>query len=156
MKVRDSLKTWGYSDSDPCVSCHRKETIDHCFLNCVRVKRVWATIAPILSSLFPQPFVVNYQFIFFYSRFNASDKNNRIARYLVKTVLYALWYFRNKTTFYNGTEDHRAIIRYISHDITTRLLVDFSRLPERKFCSLWCHASICEYTRQRLVINFSL
>ena len=155
VKVRDSLKSWGYSDSDLCASCNHKETIDHCFLNCLRAKRVWATLTPALSSLLPQPFVVNYQSVFFYSRFNASDKNNAIARYLVKTVLYALWHFRNKATFHNGTEDHRAIIRYICHDIATRLLVDFSRLPERKFCSLWCHDSICEVTGQRLTIQFS-
>ena len=61
VKVRDSLKSWGYSDSDLCASCNRKETIDHCFLNCLRAKRVWATLTPALSSLLPQPFVVNYQ-----------------------------------------------------------------------------------------------
>ena len=80
--MRDSLKSWGHS----------------------------ATLTPTLSSLLPQPFVVNYQSVFFYSRFNACDKNNAIARYLVKTVLYALWHFRNKATFHNGTEDHRALL----------------------------------------------
>ena len=152
--VRDSLKSWGYSDL--CASCSRKETIDHCFLNCLRAKRVWATLTPTLSSLLPQPFVVNYQFVFFYSPFNACDKNNAIAHYLVKTVLYALWHFRNKATFHKGTKDHRANIRYISHDITTRFLVDFSPFAERQFCSLWCHASICEVIRQKLTIKFSM
>ena len=156
VKVRDSLKSWGYLDSDLCAPCSRKETIDHCFLNCLRAKRVWATLTSIFSSLLSQPFVVNFQSVFFYSRFNARDKNNAKPCYLVKTVLYALWHFRNKATFHNGTEDHRAIIRYICHDITTRLLVDYSRLPERKFCSLWCHDSICEVTRQKLMIKFSL
>ena len=99
VKVRDSLKSWGYSDSDLCASCSRKETIDHCFLNCLRAKRVWATLTSILSSLLPQPFVVNYQPVFFYSWFIACDKNNAKACCLVKTVLYALWHFRNKATF---------------------------------------------------------
>ena len=40
VKVRDSLKSWGYSDSDLCAFCSRKETIDHCFWNCLRAKRV--------------------------------------------------------------------------------------------------------------------
>ena len=35
-------KNWGYIDSNKRASCSRKETIDHCFLNCVRVKRVWS------------------------------------------------------------------------------------------------------------------
>ena len=51
VKVRDSLKNWGYIDSDKCASCSRKETIDHCFLNCVRVKRVWSFFSPVLNSL---------------------------------------------------------------------------------------------------------
>ena len=37
-----TLKNWGYIDSNKRASCSRKETIDHCFLNCVRVKRVWS------------------------------------------------------------------------------------------------------------------
>ena len=51
VKVRDSLKNWGYIDSDKCASCSRKETIDHCFLNCVRLKRVWSFFSPVLNSL---------------------------------------------------------------------------------------------------------
>ena len=34
IKVRDSLHMWGYADSNVCAHCQRKETIDHCFLNC--------------------------------------------------------------------------------------------------------------------------
>ena len=54
IKVRDSLHSWGYIASDRCAKCNLKETIDHCFLNCVRVKRVWhrfsATLSALLSS----------------------------------------------------------------------------------------------------------
>ena len=35
-KIRDSLKLWGYIATDRCAYCQRKETIDHCFLNCPR------------------------------------------------------------------------------------------------------------------------
>ena len=31
VKVRDSLRNWGYIDSSRCASCPRVETIDHCF-----------------------------------------------------------------------------------------------------------------------------
>ena len=51
VKVRDSMKNWGYINSDRCASCPRKETIDHCFLNCPRVKSVSTNFTPILSSL---------------------------------------------------------------------------------------------------------
>ena len=46
VKVRDSLYRWGYIRSDQCAVCGRKETIDHYFLNCPRVKRVWAHFCP--------------------------------------------------------------------------------------------------------------
>ena len=42
VKIRHSLKNWGYINSSQCASCLREETIDHCFLNNTRVKPVWA------------------------------------------------------------------------------------------------------------------
>ena len=56
-KVRDSTKNWGYINSDRCASCSRKETIDHCFLNCSRVKAVWSHFSPILSCLLGATFL---------------------------------------------------------------------------------------------------
>ena len=52
-----TLKNWGYIDSNKCASFSRKETIDHCFLNCVRVKRVWSFFSPVLSSLLGNVFL---------------------------------------------------------------------------------------------------
>lgn len=40
IKVRHSLRNWGYISSSHCASCSRIETIDHCFLNCRRAKSV--------------------------------------------------------------------------------------------------------------------
>ena len=59
VKVRDALKNWGYINSDCCASCSRKETIDHCFLNCSRVKAVWSQFSPLLSSLLGVTFLPN-------------------------------------------------------------------------------------------------
>ena len=41
IKVRDSLARWGYISNPLSAFCGRRETIDHCFLNCARVKCVW-------------------------------------------------------------------------------------------------------------------
>ena len=49
VKVCDSMKNWGYINSDHCASCRRKETIDHCFLHCPRVKEVWLYFLPELG-----------------------------------------------------------------------------------------------------------
>ena len=112
-----SLKNWGYIDSDLCAFCHRKETIDHCFLNCIRCKNVWDCFAPSLARLLEVTFSVNLAFVFFFKWPQVSDKNALIGRLMIKSILYGIWIFRNKATFYNGREDHRAIIRYVSNNI---------------------------------------
>ena len=41
VKVHDSLCQWGYIKCPVCASCPRRETIDHCFLHCNRVRLGW-------------------------------------------------------------------------------------------------------------------
>ena len=54
----------GYDNK--CASYSRKETIDHCFLNCVRVKRVWSFFSPVLSSLLGNVFLPSCTRVFFF------------------------------------------------------------------------------------------
>lgn len=67
VKIRDSLHKWGYIKSDKCAVCDRKETIDHCFLNCPCSKRVWAHFRPLLSALLGFNFLVSLLSIFFFA-----------------------------------------------------------------------------------------
>ena len=64
-------------------------------------------------------------------------KNARLARFLIKTILYGIWTFRNKATFCNGHEDSQAIIRYIKADVRKRISLDHFRLPLSDFASAW-------------------
>ena len=150
-QIRDSLKSWGYIATNRCASCQRKETIDHCFLNCFRVKRVWSVLAPTLSALLNVPFTSNVKSVFFYLWAQKGPPLNQRALYLIKTILYGIWVFKNKATFHNGTESSGAIVRYIKQDITTRLKVDFSHLSVDRFTRLWCHPSLCEINNGKLV-----
>ena len=143
VKVRDSLARWEYIDSARCASCPRRETIDHCFINCPRVKRTWEHFVPLLSSLLGSAFVVNLLFIFFFRWPSTEKRRARLSIYLVKSILYGIWTFRNKATFHNGREDHRAVIRYISNDIRQWVLIDFSRLAESQFSDFWCFPGFC-------------
>ena len=136
LKVRDSLRSWGYIATDQCAYCQRKETIDHCFLNCTRAKRVWLYFSPLLSALLDTPFVANVKSVFFCIWGQTGPTSNLRALYIIKTILYGIWTFRNKATFHNGTETPRAIVRYIKQDITTRLKVDFTRLSVDRFSKL--------------------
>ena len=56
VKVRDFLINCGVISSIQCASCPRRETINHCLLNCRRVKRVWLHFAPALFLLFGSQF----------------------------------------------------------------------------------------------------
>jgi len=155
IKIRDSLKSWGYITTDSCAYCQRKETIDHCFLNCPRAKRVWSAFGPTLSALLKISFVANVKTVFFYLWASTGPMRNHRALYIIKTILYGLWTFRNKATFHNGTESPRAVVRYITQDINTRLQVDFSRYSTERFTKLWCHPKLCAIDNSKLVIHLS-
>ena len=51
IRVRYALRTWGYIDTDKCAVCSQVETIEHCFLNCPRVRKVWDHFSRPLSRL---------------------------------------------------------------------------------------------------------
>ncbi len=153
IKVRDSLKKWGYINSDRCAFCNRKESIDHCFVNCQRVKKVWEHFSPTLSALLGNVFTANVLTVFFFRWPSNIRKTNRIAHFMIKTILYAIWKFRNKTTFHNGTEDHRAIIKYATHDIKSRIRLDHYRLSESAFLEIWGIPCICSLHNDTLIFN---
>ena len=143
VKVRDSLFNWGCISSGRCASCPRRETIDHCFLNCLRVKRVWLHFVPALSLLLGRQFVANLLTVFFFRWPSLSAKRARLARHLTKSILYGIWTFRNRATFCNGKEDHRAIIRYVSYDLKQRVFLDYNSLSESRFHDVWVLDGFC-------------
>ena len=143
VKVRDSLRNWGYIESSRCASCPRAETTDHCFLNCRRVRPVWLFFLPLLSSLLGFTFVPNCAFVFLYQFPFTRQKNSRLLLFFIKSILYGIWKFRNKATFHNGKEDSRAIIRYIRQDAKKRILLDKHRFSPNVFRDLWVHPAIC-------------
>ena len=155
VKVRHSLRNWGYISSPRCASCSRIETTDHCFLNCPRAKSVWLHFKPLLSALLSWPFVPNCASVFFYQFPCYQSKNLRLLLFVIKTILYGIWKFRNKATFYYGKENSKAIIRYINQDIKKRILVDKHRLSPSVFRDLWSHPALCSFRdNDNLVFNF--
>ena len=102
---------------------------NHCFLNCPRAKSVWLHFTPLLSALLSLPFVPNCASVFLYQFSCRQPKNLRLLLFVIKTILYGIWIFRNKATFHNGKENSRAIIRYINQDIKKRIFLDKQTLP---------------------------
>ena len=153
VKVRDSLYKWGYIRSDRCAICGKKETIDHCFLHCPRVKRVWAHFCPLLSAVISAKFVINLLAVFFFC-FRADDKNSFVARFVIKNVIFCTWSFRNKSTFHNGREEASALIKFSLHSIKGRVKLDFHRLPREKFLRTWVVSGFCSVRNDLLVFHF--
>ena len=108
VKVRESLRNWGYIDNPLCASCPRVESIDHCFCACLRINAVCVFFLPLLSLLLAQPFPLCSASIFFFQLSFPNDKSRRLIQFAVKSILYGIWQFRNKAVFHNGKEDSRA------------------------------------------------
>ena len=145
IKVRRSLRDWGYINSSRCASCPRDETIDHCFLSCSRVKPVWSRFLPLLCALLTVTFKPNSAFVFLYQFPVPPKRNFCLLLFVIKTILYGIWKFRNKATFHNGKENSSAISRYIYQDIKRRILTDKHRLSPNRFHSLWVHPALCHF-----------
>ena len=84
-----------------------------------------------LSLVLGSQFAVSFLTVFCFRWPSASAKRARIARHLVKSIPYDIWIFRNRATFQNGREDHRAIIRYVRNDLKQRFFLD-----SKRFCSI--------------------
>ena len=85
--VRDTFQIWGYLASDQCFSCPRRETIDHCFLHCSRIKRVWSFFNTFLSPFLKSAFIPNVLHVFFFTWEPTNRKHHRILLFIVKTIL---------------------------------------------------------------------
>ena len=88
------------------------------------VKRVWLHFAPALSVFLGSQFAVSLLTVFFFGWPSFTAKRARIARHLVKSILYSIWIFWNRATFQNGREDNRAIICYVRNDLKPRVFLD--------------------------------
>lgn len=142
VKVRDAIKNWGYINSDQCASCPRIETVNHCFLHCSRVKEVWSHFSPVLSSLLDVTFIPNCLFVYLFQWPCVNDKSSCLSPYLIKSILYGIWKFRNKSMFHNGNDNSRAIIQYILTDIQKRISTDHFRFSHNNFVTAW-ESPIC-------------
>ena len=79
----------------------------------------------------------------------------RLLLYIIKSILCSIWKFRNKATFHKGTEDSRAIAKFIIADVKRRIEVDFHRFSRAKFNSIWVHRAVCKVCADKLVFSFS-
>ena len=67
-----------------------------------------------------------------------SKESTYFTLYIIKTILYGIWVFRNKGTFHTGKERSKAIIKYTTSNVKERVLID-------KFRSLWTNPALCDF-----------
>ena len=152
--MRDTLKTWGYLASDQCFSCPRRETIDHCFLHCPRIKRVWSFFNPYLSRFLKSTFVPKVLYVFFFMWEAIDAKHHRILLFLVKNILCAVWRFRCRAAFRNLQDNSIGIINYIKKEINLRIQCDFVTYSTTKFKAIWCASPLCRLVNDKPVCFF--
>ena len=101
VRVQYSLKSWGYIRTDRCAICGRIENIEHCFLACPRVVRVWNYFSALLSCLSDSTFVVSIPSVFYPMSDDQLSLLSSLFNYFVATILYWVWLARNSATFRN-------------------------------------------------------
>ena len=121
IRVRYALMTWGYINSHKCAICNRSETIEHCFLKCPRIVKVWDHFSPLISTFLESPFSVSPKSVYYPFSFIESSTGACLSRYLIATILYWCWFARNRATFHNSNLNHDKIIQLIKNDIQIRV-----------------------------------
>ena len=124
VRVRYALKSWGYIDNGNCAVCNRIETIEHCFLECPRVVKLWDHFSPFFSKLLGSPFSVSPASVYYPFSCTQSSTGASLSEYLMATIIYWCWFARNRATFRNSFLSSDKIINLVKKDIQVRIRCD--------------------------------
>ena len=101
VRVRYNLEFWGYIDSDKCAMCSRVETVQHSFVDCPRVIKVWDFFLPHLFRFLGSSFSLSFSSVLFPFSSLQSSPSLSLFRFLVTTILFHVWHAHNSATFRN-------------------------------------------------------
>ena len=124
VRVRYALKSWGYINNDKCAICNRVETIEHCFLKCPRVVKLWEHFSPVFTILLDSPFFASPESVYYPFSIIPSSTCLMLSNYLLATILYWVWFARNRATFRNSPMSSSKIIGLIKNDVRVRISGD--------------------------------
>ena len=97
------------------------ETIEHCFLFCPRVLKVWDHFSPRLSRLLDFRFSVSVSSVFFPVSDSQSSPALLLSCYLIASCIYYVWHARNLATFRNSVLSSQKIIDLVVKDVSLRI-----------------------------------
>lgn len=121
IRVRYALKSWGYISRDQCSICNRSETIEHCFLECPRMVKVWDHFSPLISTLLETPFSVSPKSVYYPFSSSHSSPGVSLSHYLIATIIFWCWFARNRATFYNSNLSSDRITTLVKRDVALRI-----------------------------------
>ena len=121
IRVHYALKIWGYIDVNKYAICNRVETIEHCFLECPRVVKLWDHFSPILSILCNSPFFISPESVYYPFSHVQSSTSSILSSYLIATILYWVWFAWNHATFRNSVLNSNKIIALVKNDVRMRI-----------------------------------
>ena len=123
----DRLQRTGITTTLTCVLCSSQpETHDHLFFQCNFNKKVWSAVknhAFIRWPVTTWPNLINWVCAVFKGK---KDPQSHIAKTLLSTTIYYLWYERNNKTFKNTCNSHQQLTKDIIQCIGLHLLSDNS------------------------------
>jgi len=152
VKTRYVLKVlWGYKvNSANCAVCGQVETLEHLFLECPRVFFVWQWVKRLLRPVV-KDLRLDGLFIFL-CNFDFGSQINVIVMFVIETVLYCIWTFRNRATFDNCVVHSDNIIQFCRSLIRKRLLVERLRLNDELFRETWCVGNVLADSNLKILL----
>ena len=140
VKVRVSLKEWGHNVvSNLCAVCGQRESIEHCFLSCKRVRRAWVWVLDLVGK-WRGSFRICVEHVFL--GLIEQGRVGSVVMYLVETMLYVIWKVRNRATFDNVIVPSSEIVRFCKYEVRCRLKAERYRLSVLSFKEIWCAGNV--------------
>ena len=91
-----------------------------------------------MSAANGSPFQINSDFVIFLQHINVQNPHSLRFLHIVSSELKSIiWYHRNRRTFDSATPSTDDIQRHFISTITSRIRVDFERMPENNFKQTW-------------------
>ena len=121
------------------------------FFECRRVRKVWTFFQPLLLKLSSS--APSFKTVIFPTG-SATNPKTILFSFVVKTILYSIWTFRNRATFHLCKAPSKTIISDAENEIRFRLQHEFSHLRRSPFIKLWAFEKcLCEVKDDRLILH---
>ncbi|XP_078588491.1 uncharacterized protein LOC144869257 [Branchiostoma floridae x Branchiostoma japonicum] len=148
---------WGYIRSGTCPrqNCKGHETVEHAMWYCSEVLLTWTWVEGFLRRWVMSDFRINKQMVI-YGILPPSWKKCKIdaITYTLAVARKRIWSSRCEALFDKTFSTHVEMVPYIKECLRSRIKLDFVRLNETTFMSLWCSVQWARVDGGKLRLRF--